>query len=81
MKNNSLNQALNKSGVKQDAKMEYEADESTSSIQKPPSKAGYCYIGEEKGYRTCMYVNESDSCMSGNIFPTNDICVNPSLRV
>jgi hypothetical protein len=80
MKNNALNQALNKSNIKQSNDLEYQADESTSSIQKPPSKAGYCYIGEEKGYRTCMYVNESDTCMSGNIFPTNEICVNPTLR-
>lgn len=80
MKNNSLNQALNKASIKETTSHEYEADEATSNIQKGSSKAGYCYIGEDKGYRSCMYVNDSDKCMSGDIFPTNEICVNPSLR-
>jgi hypothetical protein len=42
--------------------------------------AGYCYIGKDKGNRTCAYVNETDKCMSGDVFPTRDICINPSLR-
>jgi len=80
MKNNSLNQALNKASIKQSNTHEYEADDINSSIQKGPTKSGYCYIGQDKGYRSCVYVKESDTCMSGDIFPTNDICVNPTLR-
>jgi hypothetical protein len=30
--------------------------------------------------RTCGQVGADDSCMSGNIFPTQEICMNPSLR-
>jgi len=44
------------------------------------SKAGYCYIGEDRGFRSCIQVGEGDICMSGDIFPTQEICVNPSLR-
>tara|TARA_B100001057_G_C22690489_1_gene887561 strand:- start:146 stop:901 length:756 start_codon:yes stop_codon:yes gene_type:complete len=44
-------------------------------------KSGWCYIGTDRGYRSCMKVNESDKCMSGEIFPTKDVCVNPNLRV
>ena len=80
MKNNILNQALNKASIKQSSTNEYEADDTNSNIQKGPSKVGYCYVGEDKGYRSCVYVKESDTCMSGDIFPTNDICVNPNLR-
>jgi hypothetical protein len=80
MKNNTLNQALNKSNVKQMSTNDYEADSSNSNIQKGPSKSGYCYIGEDQGYRSCMYVNDSDQCMSGDIFPSKEICVNPTLR-
>jgi hypothetical protein len=80
MKNNSLNQTLNKASVIQSTNHEYEADDTNSSIQTGPNKSGYCYIGEDKGYRSCVYVKESDTCMSGDIFPTNDICVNPTLR-
>ena len=60
-----------------------EADDSYSSIQmtKSSSKSGWCYIGEEKGVRSCVSVGVNDMCMSGDIFPTNEVCVNPNLRV
>ena len=47
---------------------------------KGSSKSGWCFIGEDNGFRSCIKVNESDKCMSGDIFPSKDICVNPSLR-
>lgn len=43
-------------------------------------KSGYCYVGEDRGFRSCVSVSPDDTCMSGDIFPTMDICVNPSLR-
>ena len=45
------------------------------------SKVGWCYIGEDRGYRSCAQVGASDKCMSGEIFPSQEICVNPTLRV
>lgn len=54
-------------------------DNSDSDIQQP-KKSGYCFIGEEKGYRSCLYVGKRDTCMSGDIFPTMDVCINPNLR-
>lgn len=57
------------------------ADEAGSSTQQLRSrKSGYCYIGEDRGFRSCTYVGEGDTCMSGDIFPTNAICINPNLR-
>ena len=56
-------------------------DDATSSTQRNGSgKSGYCYIGEDRGFRSCIAIKEGDVCMSGEIFPTNAICVNPSLR-
>jgi len=56
-------------------------DDATSSTQRNGSnKSGYCYIGEDRGFRSCIYVKENDVCMSGDIFPSQDLCVNPSLR-
>lgn len=55
-------------------------DDSDSSVQEP-HKSGYCYIGTEKGFRSCVYVGKNDTCMSKQIFPTHAICVNPQLRV
>ena len=59
-----------------------EADETDN--MKPKSKkgkVGYCYVGDDRGFRTCISVNQAHECMSGDIFPTMDVCVNPSLRV
>jgi hypothetical protein len=64
----------------QQDEMYYQADDSYSSIQSASNKAGWCYIGESKGIRSCAQVGVNDTCMSGDIFPTRDICINPKLR-
>jgi hypothetical protein len=57
------------------------ADDTTSVTQKHQSgKSGYCYIGEDRGFRSCVKVEAGDKCMSGKVFPTQDICVDPTLR-
>ena len=53
---------------------------SKTQASKARGKAGYCYIGEDRGFRSCIQVGEADMCMSGDIFPTHDVCINPSLR-
>lgn len=55
-------------------------DDATSVTQSGRSKSGYCYIGEDRGFRSCIRVGENDQCLSGDIFPTMDICINPNLR-
>jgi hypothetical protein len=79
---NTVNKAINSSTAqKQQVNGEdYQADDAASSIQHGASKAGWCYIGEDRGFRSCAEVGVNDTCMSGNIFPTHQICVNPSLR-
>jgi hypothetical protein len=76
--NTALNRALNISKQQELSKQDYVANDSYDSTQQ--GKAGWCYIGSEQGYRSCSQVGEADTCMSGNIFPTQDVCVNPSLR-
>ena len=78
-----LNQALNEATPNYTPEPGYGADDSYSSIQKSKSssKSGWCYIGEDRGFRACINVGENDTCMSGDIFPTSDICVNPKLRM
>ena len=56
------------------------SDDANSNIQNQKLKSGYCYVGEDRGYRSCVKVTEKQQCMSGDIFPTNDICINPTLR-
>ena len=63
-------------------KFDYKPDENTSRVQqnKAKSGSGFCYIGEDRGFRSCIDVAEGDVCMSGDIFPSRDICINPRLR-
>lgn len=42
----------------------------------PVAKSGFCYVGEQ----TCVSVTDKDVCMSGDVFPTMDVCINPNLR-
>jgi len=78
--NSSLNRALNTSKQQQPSNDgDYQANEAASSIN-AGGKAGWCYIGEDRGFRTCAQVGVNDQCMSGDIFPTNEICINPNLR-
>jgi hypothetical protein len=81
-----LNSALKNSNSNSASSYKYQqtfnADDATSEIQsnKSSSKSGWCYIGESRGLRSCVQVGENDRCMSGDIFPSQEICVNPRLR-
>ena len=43
-------------------------------------KAGWCFIGDDLGVRTCASIGLNDVCMSGDVFPSQEICMNPNLR-
>ena len=43
-------------------------------------KEEWCFVGESKGKRYCA-LSEGNQCMSGNIFPSKNICVNPKLKI
>ena len=77
---NSLNRSLNTSTEQkqQENGEDYIADDSNSPIQQ--GKMGWCFIGEDRGFRSCEQVGVNDQCMSGDIFPTKDVCINPNLR-
>ena len=56
-------------------------DQAGSSTQATkPTKGGYCYIGEDRGYRSCLKVNNGSMCESGEIFPTMAKCTDPAVR-
>ena len=58
---------------------QYRESKTHSRIQ-DGHKKGYCYVGTDRGYRSCIKIGREDECESGKIFPTMDICINPSLR-
>jgi hypothetical protein len=74
----SLNKAINSSN-KNTKDGDYEPHQASSSVH-DTGKAGWCFIGEDRGHRTCSQVSETDKCMSGDIFPSQQICINPNLR-
>jgi hypothetical protein len=41
---------------------------------------GYCYIGYDKDMRSCGEIYEGQVCMSGEIFPSLEMCMFPRLR-
>jgi len=55
-------------------------DTSTNPIQKPISsgKSNWCLVGEYQGKRGCIEVSDSDKCMSGQVFPSQYACLNPT---
>jgi hypothetical protein len=71
-----LNKALNNS---QEQDIDYQALEASSSVHSA-GKSGWCFVGEDRGFRSCALVNEGDKCMSGDIFPSQELCINPNLR-
>ena len=57
-----------------------DTESSFASSLKKTVKGGYCYIGTDRTYRSCVKINPGDVCMSNQIYPTKDICINPNLR-
>jgi hypothetical protein len=75
----TLNKALNTRQMQQAPEKDYEAHEAPSSVHSA-GKGGWCFVGEDRGFRSCAQVGVNDTCMSGDIFPTHEICMNPNLR-
>ena len=70
--NNILTDNINKKIDKTDSQPE--------PVRTQALQQGYCFIGKINDTRHCAKVNERQQCMSGDIYPTMDICVNPNLR-
>jgi uncharacterized membrane protein len=71
---NAVNQGLPK--YAQDAA----PDNAASSIQNPivAAKQNWCLIGEMGGQRGCVSVEDAGKCMSGQVYPTQKLCLNPT---
>ena len=56
-------------------------DSTTNPIQNPitAGKQGWCLVGEYQGKRGCIEVGEHDRCLSGQVFPNQKMCLNPTL--
>lgn len=74
---NALNQAKHPSSPPPAPK----PDSTENPIQNPitTNKAGWCLVGEYKGRRGCIEVAEQDKCLSGQVYPSQKLCLNPVL--
>ena len=72
----ALSKALESAEQKQS---QVSPDDSRSSIQ-TTGQSGWCYIGDDQGLRTCSEIGVNDVCMSGDVFPSQSVCINPKLR-
>jgi len=58
-----------------------EEDTTANPIQNPISanKGGWCLVGEQAQRRGCIMVEDANKCMSGQIFPSKRLCLNPTI--
>ena len=58
-------------------------DSSEHHIQKPitSEKNVWCLVGEYEGKRGCVEVDDATKCLSGQVFPSEQMCLNPTKTV
>jgi hypothetical protein len=54
--------------------------ETTNPINTPSiNNNKWCLVGEYEGKRGCISVSDEDKCLSGQVFPNQQMCLNPNL--
>lgn len=73
----TINEPTKKPTEKHD---EPQPDTTKNPIQKPISsiKSRWCLVGEYEGRRGCIEISDHDKCLSGQVFPTQQMCLNPT---
>ena len=82
---NELDRSLN-SKVSRQPNYSYnepKPDSSVDPIQKPITydKNVWCLVGEYEGKRGCVEVDDANKCLSGQVFPNEQMCLNPTKTV
>lgn len=83
----ALDQSLTSSNVNSEKKnfnyKEPDPDSSETPIQKPitSDKMTWCLVGEYEGKRGCIEVDDANKCLSGQVFPSQQMCLNPTKTV
>lgn len=59
----------------------FKNDDSANTIQNPISatKAQWCLVGEFQNQKGCVEVDKQSQCLSGQVFPDQKMCLNPTL--
>jgi hypothetical protein len=77
----SLEDSIQKSQSSNADMNEPSPDSSENPIQKPitSEKMNWCLIGEYNNKRGCVSITESEKCLSGQVFPSQQMCLNPTM--
>ncbi len=54
----------------------YETYQPSKAMERGMKGKGWCYIGSDRGFRTCLEINENDICNSAQIFKSQSECEN-----
>lgn len=73
----ALQKTINTDNNKDDVEDDHVDDDSDNDVT---SKSGYCFVGKSKNKRYCSKLDSKSQCMSGDIYPTLEKCINPNLR-
>ena len=71
LNNTLINQAKNN---KLNNKISNDKMRTRTRLNNNKKAGGYCYIGEENGYRSCTRVDNKSKYMSKQLYPTMDMC-------
>jgi hypothetical protein len=76
--NSDLDSTINESGILPN---QAQPDSSESPIQNniQNNKAAWCLVGDYQGRRGCVSVTDTNKCLSGQLFPDRQTCLNPNL--
>lgn len=74
----SLDIKMNQASIKHN---EPSPDKAENPIQNAPSssKKVWCLVGEYQERRGCIEISDQDKCISGQVFPEQKMCLNPTL--
>lgn len=77
----TMDNAINTQSIRSKQYTDPQPSHSMMPVQNPisSSKINYCLVGEYQSKRGCIEVGENDLCMSGQLFSSKELCLNPNL--
>jgi hypothetical protein len=73
-----LDRAINK-GSSDYAINEPEPAKTSNPVVATGSKKSWCLVGEHMEKRGCIEIDQYDKCMSGQVYPSQKMCLNPTM--
>lgn len=77
----NLDQAINQGSQSIDYVVNEPEPAKTSNpvVSTGGAKKSWCLVGEHMEKRACIQIDEYDKCMSGQVYPSQKMCLNPTI--